>query len=69
MLERVYFDKGLYLLVELYAEHGDARVRAVLYDHPEAAPFATELAASMKVPVQCDAGVPSQQATPAAVVA
>jgi hypothetical protein len=69
MLERVYFDKGVHLLVELYAEHNGARVRAVLYDHPGAAPYATHLAASMKVPVQHDRGAPSQQAAPPAAVA
>jgi hypothetical protein len=69
MLERVYFDKGVYLLVEVYTEHKCARVRAVLYDHPETAPYATQLAASMQVPVQHDRGAPSQQAFPPAAVA
>jgi hypothetical protein len=69
MLERVYFDKGVYLLVELYEEHKAARVRAVLYGRPERARYATQLAASMKVPAQRDLGAPSQQAAPPAAVA
>jgi hypothetical protein len=69
MLERVYFDKGVCLLVEVHEEHNGARVRAVLYDHPEAAQYATHLAASMNVPVQRDPGAPSQQAAPPAAVA
>jgi hypothetical protein len=69
MLERVYFAKGVYLLLEVYTEHKGARVRAVLYDRPKAAPYATQLAASMRVPVQRDPGAPSQQAVPPAAVA
>jgi hypothetical protein len=69
MLERLYFDKGVYLLVELYEEHKGARVRTVLYDRPGAAQYATQLAASMRVPVQRDSGAPSQEAAPPAAVA
>jgi hypothetical protein len=69
MLERVYFDKGVHLLVEVHEEHNGARVCAVLYDHPEAAPVAAQLAASMNVPLQRDTGAPGQQDVPPAAVA
>lgn len=64
MLERLYFDKGVHLLVEWDEGHRAARVRAVLYDRLETAPHATQLAASMSVPVQRDSGAPSQRAAP-----
>ncbi len=64
MLDRLYFDRGVHLLVEWDEEHKTAHVRAVSYDRPEDAPHASQLAACMSVPVQRDSGAASQQAAP-----
>jgi hypothetical protein len=63
-LERLRFGQGVHLLVERDKEHKDARVRAVVYDHPKAGQHTTQLAASLGVPVRLDSGAPVQQATP-----
>jgi hypothetical protein len=66
MLDRLYFDQSVHLLVEWDEERKTAHVRAVVYGRPDDAPHAAQLAASMSVPVQRDSGAPSPQATPTA---
>jgi hypothetical protein len=50
MLERLYFGQGAHVPVEGDEEHKAARVRAAVYDHPEAGQHATPLAAWPGVP-------------------
>ncbi len=61
MYEWLHFDRGVYLLIEWYEDHHGARVRAVTYRHPEHAPQASHLAASMGVPLQLDRPSSGQQ--------
>jgi hypothetical protein len=63
MLERLYFGQGVHLLVEWDEEHNAARVREVVYHHPEAGQHAPQLAASAWA---CPLGMiaPVQQAAP-----
>jgi hypothetical protein len=60
MLERLYFDHGVHLLVEWDEKRKAACVSVVIYDHAAAARRATQLAASMGVPVRHDSCAPSQ---------
>ncbi len=56
MLDRLGFDQGVRLLVEWDEEHETGHVRRVLYDYPDGVQHATQLAASIGVPVQLDSG-------------
>ena len=58
MFELEHFADGVDFLVEWDAERHDGRLRAVVYDSPEMAQKATQLAVSLEVPLMMARDLP-----------
>jgi hypothetical protein len=63
MFELQHFTDGVDFLVEWDTAHHDGRLRGVVYDRPETAQHATQLAASLKVPLMAAGDLPDRPQT------
>jgi hypothetical protein len=63
MFELKHFADGVDFLVEWDTEHHDGYLRGVVYDRAEMAQDATQLAASLKVPLMAARDLPDRPHT------
>jgi hypothetical protein len=63
MAQRVHFE-CVDLRADLHRPHNEGRVRAVIYRHPDDAPYTLRLAAITGLPTQREPGAPNQPAAP-----
>jgi hypothetical protein len=63
MFELQHFSDGVDFLVEWDTERHDGRLRAVVYDRPEMAQEATQLAVSLEVPLMAARDLPDRPHT------
>jgi hypothetical protein len=63
MFELQHFTDGVNFLVEWDTAHHARRLRGVVYDRPETAQHATQLATSLKVPLMAAGDLPDRPQT------